>query len=146
MFSNSSISALLGVLPSFYLYKAINRSDNRFLKGYYKSNFVLPNLNLVKMRKFKQSKKNSLGLSSVYSSYSLFLGSILTSWLESQVSVVILNLKMFFINIAKSKLLSTLVKKNIRFHYKVGTGFFIKEAVQVVLLSLSLKDPVLLMG
>jgi hypothetical protein len=146
MFSNSSVSALLGVLPSFYLYKAINRSDNRFLKGYYKSNFVLPNLNLVKMRKFKQSKKNSLGLSSVYSSYSLFLGSILTSWLESQVSVVILNLKMFFVNIAKSKLLSMLVKKNIRFHYKVGTGFFIKEAVQVVLLSLSLKDPVLLMG
>lgn len=146
MFSSSSLSALLGVLPSFYLYKAINRSDNRFLKGYYKSNFVLPSLNLAKMRKFKQFKKNSLGLSSVYSSYSLFLGSILTSWLESQVSVVILNLKMFFINIAKSKLLSTLVKKNIRFHYKVGTGFFIKEAVQVILLSLSLKDPVLLMG
>lgn len=146
IFSNSSLSALLGVLPSFYLYKAINRSDNRFLKGYYKSNFVLPSLNLAKIRKFKQSKKNSLGLSSVYSSYSLFLGSILTSWLESQVSVVILNLKMFFVNIAKSKLVSTLVKKNIRFHYKVGTGFFIREAVQVILLSLSLKDPVLLMG
>ena len=53
---------------------------------------------------------------------------------------------MFFVNLAKSKLLSTLVKKNLRFHYKIGTGFFIKEAVQVVLLSLSLKDPVLLMG
>jgi hypothetical protein len=145
-FSNSSLAALLGVLPSFYLYKAIRRSDNRFLYSYYKSNFVLPNLNLAKVRKFKKLKKNTTRTTSAYGGYSIFLGTILTSWLESPTSVVILNLKMFFVNLAKSKLLSTLVKKNIRFHYKVGTGFFIKEAVQVILLSLSLKDPVLLMS
>jgi len=147
VFSSSSISALLGVLPSFYLHKAIKRSDNRFLKNFYKSNFILPSLNLSKLRKLKKHKKKGPSrLSSSYTSYSLFLGTLLTAWLESPIAIVILNLKMFFVNLSKSKLLGTLVKKNIRFHYKVGTGFFIKEAVQVILVSLSLKDPVLLMG
>lgn len=146
VFSNSNLIALLGVLPSFYLYKAVRRSDNRFLQCYYKSNYVLPNLNLIKIRKLKKNKKNKNRIKNVYGGYSLFLGAMLTSWLESPASVVVLNLKVFFVNLAKSKLLNTLVRKNIRFHYKVGTGFFIREAVQVILLSLSLKDPILLMN
>ena len=145
-FGNTSLPALLGLLPIFYLRKTIQQTSNKFFKNYYNSNFILPNLNLAKLRNLKKSKKNLVQFTKLYSNYSMFLGATLTSWFKSPVSVVIINLKTFFISISKSRLLDRLVKENLRFHYKIGTGFFIREAVQVVLLSLSLKDPILFMG
>lgn len=54
---------------------------------------------------------------------------------------MVLNLKMLFIKFSEHKLCKRLVNKNIRFHYKIGTGFFLKEAVQVTLISLRMMDP-----
>jgi hypothetical protein len=74
------------------------------------------------------------------------LGSTLTSWIKSPVALTILNLKPFFIQLSYSKLIKKLIKKHTRFHYRIGTGFFLKEAVQVTVMSLVMKDPEFFLG
>jgi len=137
---------LLGVLPRYYLHKMMSRSSTHYLSRFYNSNFSLPSLSSQKVRKYNRQQIAYKLDSGVHSMYSMFLGSILTNWLKSPLSLTVLNLKLLFIRFSEHKLCKKLVKKNIRFHYKIGTGFFLKEAVQVILISIRMKDPEFFLG
>lgn len=48
--------------------------------------------------------------------------------------------------LSEHKTCQNLVKKHIKYHYKIGTGFFLKEAVQVTLIALRMKDSEFFLG
>lgn len=145
-FNNVATVLLLGVLPRLHLHKLVIRSSTRYNQKFYNSNFGIPSLNTQKVRQWaKKQFVHTVG-SGVHSMYSMFLGSLMTSWLKTPTSLMVMNLKLLFIKFSDNKLCKQLVKKNIRFHYKIGTGFFLKEAVQVTLIALRMKDPEFFLG
>jgi hypothetical protein len=71
---------------------------------------------------------------------------MLTTWLNTPLTIAIFNLKPVFMQLSMHRIIKSIVSKNIRFHYKIGTGFFLKEAVQVTITALKIKDPEFFLG
>lgn len=78
-FNNVATVLLLGVLPKLYLHKLINRSSTHYNQKLYNSNFGIPSLNVQKIRHWSKQQESYAAGNGVYSMYSLFLGSLLTS-------------------------------------------------------------------
>ena len=145
-FNNASLLSLLGVIPSTYLKKLLNLTSTRYINYFYNSNFALPSLNHKKIKRWYRKTANYSVKSGTYSLYAAFLGNMLTMWLKIPLTVSIFNLQPVFIKLSTHKIIKSIVRRNIRFHYKIGTGFFLKEAVQVTVTALKIKDPEFFLG
>lgn len=139
--------ALINFLPDIFLKKYWRKSVNQFDSKLYKSNIIFPNLNFIKFfsklfrkRKFRKQKFSLKKSQNLYLSH---LNSILTSIFYVKTSIAFVNLRKKFIKIGVKKLVDFFAKENIKFHYKIGTGFFLKEAIQVSILSLMTRDSTL---
>ena len=145
-FNNAALYCLLGLVPSSILKKFLTTSTNKFDKAFFNLNYIVPNINAIKfIAKKSITNKHSLKVG-LANNYAKFLSSILITFLRVPIGITIINLQSFFIQMNKSKLLTTLVKSNLKFHYRIGAGFFLKEAAQVLLLTLIMKDPIFFMG
>lgn len=145
-FNNTSLLSLLGVIPNTYLKQLLKLSSTRYISYFYNSNFVLPSLNNKRAKRWYRKTSSFTVRGGTYSLYASFLGSMLTTWLNTPLTIAIFNLKPVFMQLSMHRIIKSIVSKNIRFHYKIGTGFFLKEAVQVTITALKIKDPEFFLG
>jgi len=139
--NNSYLAVIIGIIPTIYIRKIIKFKDFKFKNTTYKSNLSRYGLKSKKVRRLRKKKTKRTLMTNYYSQHIIILGAILKTFLNTKFAFLILNLRNALAKSTQKKLILKLVRENIKFHYRLGTGFFLKEAVQVTLLALSLKDP-----
>ena len=139
--SNSYLAVIIGIIPTIYIRKVLKFRNFKFKDTLYKSNLSRYGLKSKRARRLRKKRVKRLLTTNYYSQHIIILGSILKIFLNTKFAFLILNLRKALAKSTQKKLVLKLVRENIKFHYRLGTGFFLKEAVQVTLLALSLKDP-----
>lgn len=145
-FNNPYVFFLMDLLPRYKCTPSILSRNVNCTRYTYNTNAVVPYFKWNKILVVAKKKQKRLTRINLNNYYSLFLGTLLTNILKVHVSLTTLNLRDPLVRLTGGKFLNNLTRMFIRHHYKVGTGFFLKEAIQITLITIISKDPDIFMN